>query len=166
MHRRLWSCSVRFPWIPRWRMDVSWNEMPEVIWSDVISLSFSPALFWQSPKRPPNPIVFDINDPLWVKILPCPQYLWCNPFTLYSHTSFVVSFARLYAAVCGVTYSQQVLLACYYILYSTTVTLPLCHIHVTFFVSFQDLSPDAVSSVVMATRVPPFKPSSKVDTKI
>ena len=70
-----------------------------------------------------------------------------------SHTSFVVSYARLYAAVCGVTYSQQVLVTCYW--YSAAVP---CDV----FVPSQDLSPDTVSSVVMATHVPPFKPSSKV----
>ena len=33
-----------------------------------------------------------------------------------------------------------------------------------YFVLFQDLSPDSVSSIILATRVPPFKPSSKVYT--
>ncbi|XP_076848600.1 ubiquitin-like modifier-activating enzyme 6 [Brachyhypopomus gauderio] len=44
-------------------------------------------LFWQSPKRPPTPIEFDIKDPL--------------------HFDFVVSTARLFAGIYNVPYSEK-----------------------------------------------------------
>uniref|UniRef100_A0A671MJE7 Ubiquitin-like modifier-activating enzyme 6 n=1 Tax=Sinocyclocheilus anshuiensis TaxID=1608454 RepID=A0A671MJE7_9TELE len=46
------------------------------------------SLFWQSPKRPPSPIEFDLNDPL--------------------HFSFVVSSARLFADIYNIPYSEEV----------------------------------------------------------
>uniref|UniRef100_A0A673GBB0 E1 ubiquitin-activating enzyme n=1 Tax=Sinocyclocheilus rhinocerous TaxID=307959 RepID=A0A673GBB0_9TELE len=46
------------------------------------------SLFWQSPKRPPSPIEFDLNDPL--------------------HFSFVVSAARLFADIYNIPYSEEV----------------------------------------------------------
>ncbi|XP_007890173.1 ubiquitin-like modifier-activating enzyme 6 isoform X2 [Callorhinchus milii] len=45
------------------------------------------SLFWQSPKRPPSPITFDINDPL--------------------HHSFILNAARLFATVYSVPYEEQ-----------------------------------------------------------
>uniref|UniRef100_A0A8C1H6A9 Ubiquitin-like modifier-activating enzyme 6 n=1 Tax=Cyprinus carpio carpio TaxID=630221 RepID=A0A8C1H6A9_CYPCA len=45
------------------------------------------SLFWQSPKRPPSPIEFDLNDPL--------------------HFSFVVSAARLFADIYNIPYSEE-----------------------------------------------------------
>ncbi|KAL1024007.1 hypothetical protein UPYG_G00050220, partial [Umbra pygmaea] len=45
------------------------------------------SLFWQSPKRPPSPIEFDLNDTL--------------------HFNFVVSAARLYAEIYNITYSEK-----------------------------------------------------------
>jgi ubiquitin-activating enzyme E1-like protein 2 len=45
------------------------------------------SLFWQSPKRPPTPLVFDVNNQL--------------------HLGFVTACARLYADICGVTYTQK-----------------------------------------------------------
>ncbi|XP_066516010.1 ubiquitin-like modifier-activating enzyme 6 isoform X2 [Hoplias malabaricus] len=44
-------------------------------------------LFWQSPKRPPSPIEFDVRDPL--------------------HFGFVVSTARLFAEIYNVPYSEK-----------------------------------------------------------
>ncbi|XP_028832160.1 ubiquitin-like modifier-activating enzyme 6 isoform X2 [Denticeps clupeoides] len=44
-------------------------------------------LFWQSPKRPPSPIEFDLSDPL--------------------HFSFILSAARLYAEVHNIPYTQK-----------------------------------------------------------
>lgn len=61
--------------------------------------------------------------------------------------------ARLYAAVYGVTYSQQVK-------HATSTKLQL--LFFTFF--SQDLSLDTVLPIILATPVPPFKPSSKVYT--
>uniref|UniRef100_A0A8C2F2P6 Ubiquitin-like modifier-activating enzyme 6 n=1 Tax=Cyprinus carpio TaxID=7962 RepID=A0A8C2F2P6_CYPCA len=46
------------------------------------------SLFWQSPKRPPSPIEFDLNDPL--------------------HFSFVVSTARLFAGIYNIPHSEEV----------------------------------------------------------
>uniref|UniRef100_A0A672K602 Ubiquitin-like modifier-activating enzyme 6 n=1 Tax=Sinocyclocheilus grahami TaxID=75366 RepID=A0A672K602_SINGR len=46
------------------------------------------SLFWQSPKRPPSPIEFDLNDPL--------------------HFNFVVSAARLFADIYDIAYSEEV----------------------------------------------------------
>uniref|UniRef100_A0A8C9T4N7 E1 ubiquitin-activating enzyme n=1 Tax=Scleropages formosus TaxID=113540 RepID=A0A8C9T4N7_SCLFO len=46
------------------------------------------SLFWQSPKRPPSPIEFDLKDPL--------------------HYSFVVSAARLFAEIYNISYSEKV----------------------------------------------------------
>ncbi|XP_036790262.1 ubiquitin-like modifier-activating enzyme 6 [Oncorhynchus mykiss] len=45
------------------------------------------SLFWQSPKRPPSPIEFDLKDSL--------------------HFSFVVSAARLYAEIYNIPYSEK-----------------------------------------------------------
>uniref|UniRef100_A0A8C9W382 Ubiquitin-like modifier-activating enzyme 6 n=1 Tax=Scleropages formosus TaxID=113540 RepID=A0A8C9W382_SCLFO len=45
------------------------------------------SLFWQSPKRPPSPIEFDLKDPL--------------------HYSFVVSAARLFAEIYNISYSEK-----------------------------------------------------------
>ncbi|XP_016088713.1 ubiquitin-like modifier-activating enzyme 6 isoform X1 [Sinocyclocheilus grahami] len=45
------------------------------------------SLFWQSPKRPPSPIEFDLNDPL--------------------HFNFVVSAARLFADIYDIAYSEE-----------------------------------------------------------
>ncbi|KAL2098219.1 hypothetical protein ACEWY4_007426 [Coilia grayii] len=45
------------------------------------------SLFWQSPKRPPSPIEFDVSDPL--------------------HASFIVSTARLYAGIYNIPYSEK-----------------------------------------------------------
>ncbi|XP_038840017.1 ubiquitin-like modifier-activating enzyme 6 isoform X1 [Salvelinus namaycush] len=45
------------------------------------------SLFWQSPKRPPSPIEFDLKDSL--------------------HFSFVVSAARLYAEIYNIPYSDK-----------------------------------------------------------
>ncbi|KAL3866603.1 hypothetical protein ACJMK2_043889 [Sinanodonta woodiana] len=45
------------------------------------------SLFWQSPKRPPVPLQFDLNDP--------------------QHLSFVISCARLYADIFGVQWTQK-----------------------------------------------------------
>ncbi|KAI2668619.1 Ubiquitin-like modifier-activating enzyme 6 [Labeo rohita] len=45
------------------------------------------SLFWQSPKRPPSPIEFDLNDPL--------------------HFSFVVSAARLFSEIYNIQYSEE-----------------------------------------------------------
>ncbi|XP_061426890.1 ubiquitin-like modifier-activating enzyme 6 [Lethenteron reissneri] len=45
------------------------------------------SLFWQSPKRPPTPVIFDPSIQL--------------------HFSFVVSTARLFAEVCGIPYTEQ-----------------------------------------------------------
>uniref|UniRef100_A0A8C7JJ77 Ubiquitin-like modifier-activating enzyme 6 n=1 Tax=Oncorhynchus kisutch TaxID=8019 RepID=A0A8C7JJ77_ONCKI len=45
------------------------------------------SLFWQSPKRPPSPIEFDLKDTL--------------------HFSFVVSAARLYAEIYNIPYSEK-----------------------------------------------------------
>uniref|UniRef100_A0A6Q2XRA5 Ubiquitin-like modifier-activating enzyme 6 n=1 Tax=Esox lucius TaxID=8010 RepID=A0A6Q2XRA5_ESOLU len=45
------------------------------------------SLFWQSPKRPPSPIEFDLTDAL--------------------HFSFVVSAARLYAQIYNIPYSEK-----------------------------------------------------------
>ncbi|XP_056620509.1 ubiquitin-like modifier-activating enzyme 6 isoform X1 [Triplophysa dalaica] len=45
------------------------------------------SLFWQSPKRPPSPIEFDLNDPL--------------------HFSFVVSASCLFAGVYNIPYSEK-----------------------------------------------------------
>uniref|UniRef100_A0A8C5I8K7 Ubiquitin-like modifier-activating enzyme 6 n=1 Tax=Gouania willdenowi TaxID=441366 RepID=A0A8C5I8K7_GOUWI len=45
------------------------------------------SLFWQSPKRPPTPIEFDLQDPL--------------------HFDFVVSTARLFAGIYNVPYSEK-----------------------------------------------------------
>ncbi|KAK3583563.1 hypothetical protein CHS0354_026151 [Potamilus streckersoni] len=44
-------------------------------------------LFWQSPKRPPVPLQFNLNDP--------------------QHLSFVISSARLYADIFGVQWTQK-----------------------------------------------------------
>uniref|UniRef100_A0A673KU55 Ubiquitin-like modifier-activating enzyme 6 n=1 Tax=Sinocyclocheilus rhinocerous TaxID=307959 RepID=A0A673KU55_9TELE len=46
------------------------------------------SLFWQSPKRPPSPIEFDLDDPL--------------------HFSFVVSTARLFAGIYNIPHSEEV----------------------------------------------------------
>lgn len=64
--------------------------------------------------------------------------------------------ARLYAAVYGITYSQQVKHAtCTYILDKAE----------TIYIFFsQDLSLDTVLPIILATPIPPFKPSSKVYT--
>ncbi|KAJ8000486.1 hypothetical protein DPEC_G00180630 [Dallia pectoralis] len=45
------------------------------------------SLFWQSPKRPPSPIEFDLTDAL--------------------HFSFVISAARLYAEIYNIRYSEK-----------------------------------------------------------
>ncbi|TRY90346.1 hypothetical protein DNTS_023630 [Danionella cerebrum] len=45
------------------------------------------SLFWQSPKRPPAPIEFDLSDPL--------------------HFSFIVSAARLFAGTYNILYSEE-----------------------------------------------------------
>ncbi|XP_067297895.1 ubiquitin-like modifier-activating enzyme 6 [Pseudorasbora parva] len=45
------------------------------------------SLFWQSPKRPPSPIEFDLSDPL--------------------HFGFVVSAARLFAGIYKIPYSEE-----------------------------------------------------------
>uniref|UniRef100_A0A3B3YPT2 Ubiquitin-like modifier-activating enzyme 6 n=1 Tax=Poecilia mexicana TaxID=48701 RepID=A0A3B3YPT2_9TELE len=45
------------------------------------------SLFWQSPKRPPTPIDFDLKDPL--------------------HFTFIISAARLYAEVYDIAYSEN-----------------------------------------------------------
>ncbi|XP_065909784.1 ubiquitin-like modifier-activating enzyme 6 [Dysidea avara] len=45
------------------------------------------SLFWQSPRRPPNPVKFDNGNG--------------------THLSFVVMFARLYASVCGIRVTEQ-----------------------------------------------------------
>ncbi|XP_062865242.1 ubiquitin-like modifier-activating enzyme 6 [Trichomycterus rosablanca] len=45
------------------------------------------SLFWQSPKRPPSPIYFDLKDP--------------------QHFGFAVSAARLYAGIYNVPYSEE-----------------------------------------------------------
>lgn len=45
------------------------------------------SLFWQSPKRPPSPIDFDLSDPL--------------------HFGFVVSAARLFAGIYNIPYSEE-----------------------------------------------------------
>lgn len=69
------------------------------------------SLFWQSPKRPPTPLVFDIVNPM--------------------HLSFVVSMARLWADVFRIPYTEE------------------------------DLSVDAMATVIRDTPVPEFKVSSK-----
>ncbi|KAK7929426.1 hypothetical protein WMY93_005821 [Mugilogobius chulae] len=45
------------------------------------------SLFWQSPKRPPTPIEFDLQDPL--------------------HLTFIVSTARLYAGIYNLSYTDK-----------------------------------------------------------
>ncbi|XP_054633903.1 ubiquitin-like modifier-activating enzyme 6 isoform X2 [Dunckerocampus dactyliophorus] len=45
------------------------------------------SLFWQSPKRPPAPIEFDLKDPM--------------------HLSFIVSTARLFAGIYSIPYSER-----------------------------------------------------------
>lgn len=45
------------------------------------------SLFWQSPKRPPSPIEFDLSDPL--------------------HFSFVASAARLFAGIYNIPYTEK-----------------------------------------------------------
>ncbi|CAJ1052156.1 ubiquitin-like modifier-activating enzyme 6 [Xyrichtys novacula] len=45
------------------------------------------SLFWQSPKRPPAPFEFDLNDPL--------------------HFTFIVSTARLFAEIYNIPYSEK-----------------------------------------------------------
>ncbi|XP_072319918.1 ubiquitin-like modifier-activating enzyme 6 [Eucyclogobius newberryi] len=45
------------------------------------------SLFWQSPKRPPTPLEFDLQDPL--------------------HLTFIVSTARLYAGIYSISYSEK-----------------------------------------------------------
>ncbi|KAL4640255.1 ubiquitin-like modifier-activating enzyme 6 isoform X1 [Arapaima gigas] len=45
------------------------------------------SMFWQSPKRPPSPIDFDLKDPL--------------------HFSFIVSAARLFAEIYNIPYSEK-----------------------------------------------------------
>ncbi|XP_049575707.1 ubiquitin-like modifier-activating enzyme 6 [Syngnathus scovelli] len=45
------------------------------------------SLFWQSPKRPPSPIDFDLKEPL--------------------HFTFIVSTARLFAGIYNIPYSQE-----------------------------------------------------------
>ncbi|XP_037530279.1 ubiquitin-like modifier-activating enzyme 6 [Nematolebias whitei] len=45
------------------------------------------SLFWQSPKRPPTPLEFDLKDPL--------------------HYSFIISTARLFAEIHNVPYSEK-----------------------------------------------------------
>uniref|UniRef100_A0A8C2F1J8 Ubiquitin-like modifier-activating enzyme 6 n=1 Tax=Cyprinus carpio TaxID=7962 RepID=A0A8C2F1J8_CYPCA len=69
------------------------------------------SLFWQSPKRPPSPIEFDLNDPL--------------------HFSFVVSTARLFAGIYNIPHSEE------------------------------QLSYEAVSSVLAEVEVPEYKPAEK-----
>uniref|UniRef100_A0A673KU96 Ubiquitin-like modifier-activating enzyme 6 n=1 Tax=Sinocyclocheilus rhinocerous TaxID=307959 RepID=A0A673KU96_9TELE len=69
------------------------------------------SLFWQSPKRPPSPIEFDLDDPL--------------------HFSFVVSTARLFAGIYNIPHSEE------------------------------QLSYEAVSSVLAEVEVPEYKPAEK-----
>ncbi|XP_030643913.1 ubiquitin-like modifier-activating enzyme 6 isoform X2 [Chanos chanos] len=69
------------------------------------------SLFWQSPKRPPSPTEFDLNDPL--------------------HFSFVISAARLFAAVYSIPYSEK------------------------------NLSPEAVSSILADVKIPEYVPAEK-----
>uniref|UniRef100_A0A8C1MQ89 Ubiquitin like modifier activating enzyme 6 n=1 Tax=Cyprinus carpio TaxID=7962 RepID=A0A8C1MQ89_CYPCA len=68
-------------------------------------------LFWQSPKRPPSPIEFELSDPL--------------------HFSFVVSSARLFAGIYNIPHSEE------------------------------QLSYEAVSSVLAEVEVPEYKPAEK-----
>uniref|UniRef100_A0A8C1MSW9 E1 ubiquitin-activating enzyme n=1 Tax=Cyprinus carpio TaxID=7962 RepID=A0A8C1MSW9_CYPCA len=72
------------------------------------------SLFWQSPKRPPSPIEFELSDPL--------------------HFSFVVSSARLFAGIYNIPHSEE------------------------------QLSYEAVSSVLAEVEVPEYKPAEKVST--
>uniref|UniRef100_A0A674MKI6 E1 ubiquitin-activating enzyme n=1 Tax=Takifugu rubripes TaxID=31033 RepID=A0A674MKI6_TAKRU len=69
------------------------------------------SLFWQSPKRPPTPVEFDLKDPL--------------------HFAFVVSTARLFAAIYNISYSTQ------------------------------DLSEEVVASILSEVRIPEYSPLDK-----
>ncbi|XP_045387608.1 ubiquitin-like modifier-activating enzyme 6 isoform X2 [Lemur catta] len=70
------------------------------------------SLFWQSPKRPPSPIKFDLNEPL--------------------HLSFLQNAAKLYATVYCIPCTEE------------------------------DLSADALLSILSEIKVQEFKPSNKV----
>ncbi|MBN3310244.1 ubiquitin-like modifier-activating enzyme 6 [Amia ocellicauda] len=69
------------------------------------------SLFWQSPKRPPSPIEFDLKDSL--------------------HCSFIVSAAKLYAAVYNIPYTEK------------------------------DLSLEAISQIITDVKIPEYKPAEK-----
>ncbi|CAG11186.1 unnamed protein product, partial [Tetraodon nigroviridis] len=69
------------------------------------------SLFWQSPKRPPTPLEFDLNDPL--------------------HLAFVVSTARLFAAIHNISYSPE------------------------------DLCEEAVTGILSDVKIPEYSPSDK-----
>ncbi|KAL5481764.1 hypothetical protein EMCRGX_G021995 [Ephydatia muelleri] len=69
------------------------------------------SLFWQSPKRPPTPLLFDAQNPM--------------------HLSFVTSFARLYADIWNVHYSER------------------------------DLTAEVIRALVAAVQVPAFKSTTK-----
>ncbi|KAK1175090.1 hypothetical protein AOXY_G2728 [Acipenser oxyrinchus oxyrinchus] len=69
------------------------------------------SLFWQSPKRPPSPILFDMTDAL--------------------HFNFIVSAARLFAAVYNISYTEN------------------------------DLSHETIFHIVSDVKIPEYKPSEK-----
>ncbi|XP_062349731.1 ubiquitin-like modifier-activating enzyme 6 [Cinclus cinclus] len=70
------------------------------------------SLFWQSPKRPPFPVKFEFNDPL--------------------HYGFIVSTAKLFAAVYCVPFTEK------------------------------DLSEETILGIISSVKVPEFRPSNKV----
>ncbi|XP_021348773.1 ubiquitin-like modifier-activating enzyme 6 isoform X2 [Mizuhopecten yessoensis] len=69
------------------------------------------SLFWQSPKRPPVPQEFSIDN--------------------YTHLSFIISTANLYADACRIPHSAQ------------------------------DVSPSTISEILQSIKVPEYKASSK-----
>ncbi|KAG7458825.1 hypothetical protein MATL_G00224740 [Megalops atlanticus] len=69
------------------------------------------SLFWQSPKRPPSPIEFDLKDPL--------------------HFIFIVSAARLFAAIYNIPYSEK------------------------------DLTQEVVSQIILDISIPEYIPAEK-----
>lgn len=68
----------------------------------------SEALFWQSPKRPPTSLTFDFDDPMLVHLLTIHSLGYVIIIFSSSHVSFVVSMAKLFAAVYNVPYTDKV----------------------------------------------------------
>jgi len=71
---------------------------------------------------------------------------------VYRHLSFVVTFARLYASVCGIPVTEQVSV-------QQNVNKLLDMIP-------QDCTMDAVQAILSAVVVPEYKPSSKVSVSV